>query len=212
MPDRDPTLDITSTPEWQALIGLPGPGPARRAVRRRSGPRRAVRDRGRRSAHRLLQERRRRRRARRPASTWPSAAGVERRRDAMFAGEPINVTEHRAVLHTALAGTGRFGDRARRRQRRRRRARGARPRWRRSPTASAPTTASPTSSTSASAAPTSARRWRPGRSPPTATRGSRCHFVSNVDGADIARHARRSRPGIDAVRRVVQDVHARSRR
>ena len=29
-------------------------------------------------------------------------AGVGRRRDAMFAGEPINVTEHRAVLHTAL--------------------------------------------------------------------------------------------------------------
>jgi glucose-6-phosphate isomerase len=36
------------------------------------------------------------------------AAGVEERRDAMFAGERINVTEHRAVLHTALrapAGT-----------------------------------------------------------------------------------------------------------
>jgi glucose-6-phosphate isomerase len=30
------------------------------------------------------------------------AAGVEARRDAMFAGEAINVTEHRAVLHTAL--------------------------------------------------------------------------------------------------------------
>ena len=30
------------------------------------------------------------------------AAGVERRRDAMFAGEHINVTEDRAVLHTAL--------------------------------------------------------------------------------------------------------------
>ena len=29
-------------------------------------------------------------------------AGVEARRDAMFAGEPINVTENRAVLHTAL--------------------------------------------------------------------------------------------------------------
>lgn len=28
--------------------------------------------------------------------------GVEARRDAMFAGEPINTTEHRAVLHTAL--------------------------------------------------------------------------------------------------------------
>ncbi|MEW9808566.1 glucose-6-phosphate isomerase [Mesorhizobium sp. ZMM04-5] len=30
------------------------------------------------------------------------AAGVEQRRDAMFAGEKINVTENRAVLHTAL--------------------------------------------------------------------------------------------------------------
>ncbi|HEV7414576.1 MAG TPA: glucose-6-phosphate isomerase [Tianweitania sediminis] len=30
------------------------------------------------------------------------AAGVEARRDAMFAGEIINTTEHRAVLHTAL--------------------------------------------------------------------------------------------------------------
>lgn len=32
------------------------------------------------------------------------AAGVERLRDAMFAGEPINLTENRAVLHTALRG------------------------------------------------------------------------------------------------------------
>src|SRR4051812_13369650 len=28
--------------------------------------------------------------------------GIERRRDAMFAGEKINTTEHRAVLHTVL--------------------------------------------------------------------------------------------------------------
>src|SRR5687767_9983007 len=28
--------------------------------------------------------------------------GLEARRDAMFAGEKINLTEHRAVLHTAL--------------------------------------------------------------------------------------------------------------
>ena len=31
-----------------------------------------------------------------------AVAGVEKRRDAMFAGEKINITEHRAVLHTAL--------------------------------------------------------------------------------------------------------------
>ena len=30
------------------------------------------------------------------------AAGIEKRRDAMFAGEPINVTENRPVLHVAL--------------------------------------------------------------------------------------------------------------
>ena len=34
------------------------------------------------------------------------AAGVEGRRDAMFAGEPINETEGRAVLHTALRNLG----------------------------------------------------------------------------------------------------------
>jgi len=33
---------------------------------------------------------------------WAEAAGVVARRDAMFAGEHINVTEDRAVLHTAL--------------------------------------------------------------------------------------------------------------
>jgi Glucose-6-phosphate isomerase len=34
------------------------------------------------------------------------AAGVAGRRDAMFAGEEINITEHRAVLHTALRHSG----------------------------------------------------------------------------------------------------------
>ncbi len=33
---------------------------------------------------------------------WAESAGVPERRDAMFAGEHINVTEDRAVLHTAL--------------------------------------------------------------------------------------------------------------
>ncbi len=38
---------------------------------------------------------------------WAESAGVAQRRDAMFAGEHINVTEDRAVLHTALrAPTG----------------------------------------------------------------------------------------------------------
>ena len=37
-------------------------------------------------------------------SDLAGAAGVEARRDAMFAGEKINITEDRAVLHTALRG------------------------------------------------------------------------------------------------------------
>ncbi|WP_256461707.1 glucose-6-phosphate isomerase [Acuticoccus sp. I52.16.1] len=36
------------------------------------------------------------------------AAGLEAKRDAMFAGEPINLTEGRAVLHVALRGEGPF--------------------------------------------------------------------------------------------------------
>lgn len=33
-------------------------------------------------------------------------AGLEKKRDAMFAGEKINFTEHRAVYHTALRNVG----------------------------------------------------------------------------------------------------------
>ena len=59
-----------------------------------------------------------------------AAAGVTERRDAMFAGEPINVTEGRPVLHVALRAPQRRDDRARRPRRRRRRPRRARPRRR----------------------------------------------------------------------------------
>ena len=52
--------------------------------------------------------------------------------------------------------------------------------------------ASATSSTSASAAPTSGRRWRCRRSTPSRIRGLRFHFVSNVDGHDIAPVLRRA--------------------
>ena len=57
----------------------------------------------------------------------------------MLAGEHINTTEDRAVLHTALRRPRGRPARARRRRagRRRRRAVGARPRWPRSPSASA---------------------------------------------------------------------------
>ncbi len=97
------------------------------------------------------------------------------RRDAMFRGDAINVTEGRAVLHTALRNRANtpvlvdgadvmpdvnavldrmaaFAD--------------GRPQRRRS---KAPAARSPTWSTSASAAPTSARRWRRWRSRPTPT-------------------------------------------
>ena len=47
--------------------------------------------------------------------------------------------------------------------------------------------ASPTSSTSASAAPTSGRRWRCWRWRSSRMPGKRFHFVSNVDGHELAR-------------------------
>ena len=49
-----------------------------------------------------------------------------------------------------------------------------------------------TSSTSASAAPTSGRRWRCWRSTRSSHPGKRFHFVSNVDGHDIAPVLRRA--------------------
>ena len=42
---------------------------------------------------------------------------------------------------------------------------------------------------------------------PFARGGPRAHFVSNVDGADIARHAGAARSGAHAVHRVVEDLH-----
>ena len=99
----------------------------------------------------------------RPASCWSiwhTRRGMPARRDAMFAGEPINSTEGRAVLHTALRAP-----------------RGAAPfsattctrcsmRCWRTPSACATARlgtrrcdATTPSSTSASAAPTSGRRW-----------------------------------------------------
>ena len=35
-------------------------------------------------------------------SSWREESGLRERIDAMFAGEPINVSEHRSVLHVAL--------------------------------------------------------------------------------------------------------------
>ena len=71
-------------------------------------------------------------------SRWPSRSGSTERRDAMLRGERINVTEDRAVLHTALrqpAGAVAGGRRARRRAGR---ARGARSGSTTSPSGCAP--------------------------------------------------------------------------
>ena len=112
-------------------------------------------------------------------------------------GEPINTTENRAVLHTALRNRADTPDPRRRPGRHARGQRRARPHGAPSPTASATArspastaSASPTSSTSASAAPTSARPWRRCALAPYHD-GPRLHFVSNVDGAAHRRHARR---------------------
>jgi hypothetical protein len=87
-------------------------------------------------------------------------------RDAMFRGEKINVTEDRAVLHTALRAPRRRGDRGRRRERRAQvhavldKMAGFADRSAPASGPATPASASRTSSTSASAAPTSVRRWR----------------------------------------------------
>ena len=130
------------------------------------------------------------------------AAGVRARADAMFAGERINITEERAVLHVALRAPGaRSIAGATADERRARRARGARaharllrarPQRRRG--AGAPASRSRRSSTSASGAPTSVRRWRTRPSTRTPRPSIACRFVSNIDGADIAGRLRDSTP------------------
>ncbi len=64
----------------------------------------------------------------------PKRAGWRERVDATFAGEHVNVTEDRPVLHVALRMPERELARGRRRRRRRRGARACSPRWPRSPT------------------------------------------------------------------------------
>ena len=120
-----------------------------------------------------------------PSSSWADAAGVEARRDAMFAGEHINVTEDRAVLHAALRAPsdavfevdghnvvpdvhavldadGRLR-RPHPRRRRDHRRRQHRHRWLRP----------------------RVRRWLPRHSAAFGHPRLHAHFVSNVDGADI---------------------------
>ena len=72
-----------------------------KALRRRSETRRAFRGRGRGPLPRLLQASDQRRHDA-PAVGAGRETGLRGRIDAMFAGEKINVTENRAVLHVAL--------------------------------------------------------------------------------------------------------------
>ena len=101
MPDRDPLIDIAATPEWQALVESPVPGPLVELFD--EDPGRAERyvievgdlriDYSKNAIDDAVVT---------ALIAVARAAGVEARRAAMLAGEPINVTEHRAVLHTAL--------------------------------------------------------------------------------------------------------------
>ena len=135
------------------------------------------------------------------------------RRDAMFRGEPINVTEDRAVLHTALrnrADTPVLVDGA---------GRDARGRTRCS-TRMAAFADGVRDGTIAAA---DGERFTDvvnigiGGSdlgPAMATLalapyhdGPRLHYVSNVDGAHVARHAGGARPGADAGHRRLEDLH-----
>ena len=127
--------------------------------------------------------------------------GVEAWRDAMFAGETINNTEGRAVLHTALRAPRGRGARSRRGARHARgdaayaeTVRARRPRHH------------ATSSTSASAAATSGRRWRWRRSTPSRSRARAA--------LRLQRRRPRHRPGAapratrrDAVHHRQQDLH-----
>ncbi len=94
-------MDITTTPAWSALQSVARPPHLRTLFA--DDPHRALRYRLQAgdllidySKHLIDDE------VVRKLLAVASTAGIEARRAAMFAGEPINVTEQRAVLHTAL--------------------------------------------------------------------------------------------------------------
>jgi glucose-6-phosphate isomerase len=94
-------MDITTTPAWSALQSVPRPADLRTLFS--EDPQRSARYHVQAgdlvidySKHLIDDDVVRR------LLAVIAAAGVEARRAAMFAGEPINVTEQRAVLHTAL--------------------------------------------------------------------------------------------------------------
>ena len=94
-------VEITTTPQWEELTSLPtdahlrdlfaaDPGRAERYVITAGDLRIDY------SKQRVTDE------VLAALMAVAGAAGVSARRDAMFGGEPINTSEHRAVLHVAL--------------------------------------------------------------------------------------------------------------
>ena len=149
------------------------------------------------------------------SSRLAEARGWRERVDATFAGEHVNVTEDRPVLHMALRMPE--GTLARRRRRRRRR-----PRCTRccAGCARSPTQVRDGTWLGPHRPPHPQRREhrdrrqrsRPGDGlrracAPTAIRALRFRFVSNVDGADLVDALARLRRRGDAVHRLVEDVH-----
>ena len=142
-------------------------------------------------------------------------AGLRRRTDDMFAGEQINVTEDRAVLHVALRAPGRHVDRGRRGRRRAPRPRRARPDGRLRPPGPHRRVAGPHRPGHPQRGQHRHRRLRPG--PGHGLRGAQ-GLQRAVDDVPVRVQRRRRRrlgghprprPGRDAVRRLLQDVHHR---
>ena len=148
---------------------------------------------------------------RRRWSFWPAAeaAGVAKRREAMFSGEKINITENRAVLHGAPPAEGREG--AGRRHDVVPDVHTVLDAMRNSLTRCAPAAKgatgkrSPTSSTSASAAPTSARSWRRWRWRRGMTGRARIRVQHRRRA--YPRHAEGPVAGDDAFHHRVEDLH-----
>ena len=209
MPERD---DIASTPAWADLLDVPRPPHLRELFA--ADPDRAERyvvtagdlridySKQRIDDHVLA-----------ALLAVAETAGVAARRDAMYAGERINVSEDRAVLHVALrapAGEridldghdvvpdvhevlsrmGDFADRVRSGD------------WLGATGQRIRTVVNIGIGGSDLGPAMAARALDAYRHPDLHAR-----FVSNVDGADIAGALGRPRPGGDAVRRVVEDVH-----
>ena len=180
--------------------GAARPRPAGRCSRP-TRPRRAHARRGRGLVPRLRQAPGHRRDAAAAASSSPTRAAARARSTRCSAGEHVNVTEDRPVLHVALRMPAGRVARGRRRRRRRRGARRAATRWR------AFADAGPRRDVARAHRPADPQRreHRHRRQRPRArdgvrraarlqpTRDMQFRFVSNVDGADLVDALRRPR-------------------